>query len=317
MSAPFRNAVPATDAIPGLTVGIATRNRPDSLLRCLTSLTVIDDLIRDVIVVDDSSDPPIGDLLQRAPESVRSKLQFVEQPGARGPIVARNRMVQMAACDDVMLLDDDAYVIDAAAVRRALDVLRGHDKVGAVAFAQAEADGQPWHRAMQPAPVSYACYVPAYIGFAHFVKRQIFLELGGYAEALHFYGEEKDYCLRLLDAGYRVVYLPDALVAHVPDQSGRSPARYLRYVVRNDCLSALFNEPLPMALVTVPLRLRRYQTMSRKGGVADPDGLPWIRRELAAALPKLWSRRRPVRWSSILEWRRLRRTLPALEQAAG
>jgi GT2 family glycosyltransferase len=308
--------LPATDIEPGLTVGVATRNRPDALLRCLTSLAAIDDLIREVIVVDDSSDPPIGEVLQRAPDGVRQKLRFVEQPGARGPIVARNRMVQLASSEDVLLLDDDAYVLDAAAVRRALAVFRRDAKMGALAFAQAEADGRPWRPAMQPAPVDYACYVPAYIGFAHFVRRKVFLELGGYAEALHFYGEEKDYCLRLLDAGYRVAYLPDALVAHVPDMAGRSHARYLRYVVRNDCLSALFNEPWPLAMVTVPLRLRRYRVMSKKSGVADREGLRWIVGELAGALPKVWSSRRPVRWSSIREWRRLRRTLPALEQAA-
>jgi GT2 family glycosyltransferase len=146
------------------------------------------------------------------------------------------------------------------------------------------------------------------------LRRSVFLQLGGYTESFHFYGEEKDYCLRLLDAGYRVVYLPDALVAHVPDPSGRSHARYLRYVVRNDCLSALFNEPLPMALISVPLRLRRYRRMARSGGIADPDGLRWIVGELAAAVPRALATRKPVKWASILAWRRLRRTPPALHQ---
>lgn len=296
-----------------LSVGIATRNRAGSLLRCLASMALIDDLVSDIIVVDDSSDPPIGDRLQGAPPAVRSKLRFIEQPGAQGPIVARNTIMRLARNDAVMLLDDDAFVIDDRAVRNALSVLEQNPSVGAVACAQAEADGSPWPPAMQPSPAGYRCYVTAYIGFAHLVRRNVFLELGGYQESFHFYGEEKDYCLRLLNAGYDVVYLPDARVAHVPDPSGRSDSRYLRYVVRNDCLSALYNEPLPMALVTVPIRVTRYALMRRHGQVNDPGGLGWVVGELVALLPAVWRSRKPMRWTSMRRWRRLRRTWPAFD----
>lgn len=279
-------------------------------------MTLIDDLVSDIIVVDDSSDPPIGDMLGSAPAAIRSKLRFIEQPGAQGPIVARNTIVRLAINDAVMLLDDDAFVIDGRAVRNALRVLEQHPSVGAVACAQAEADGSPWPAAMQPSPAGYPCYVTAYIGFAHLLRRSVFLALGGYQESFHFYGEEKDYCLRLLNAGYDVVYLPDARVAHVPDPSGRSDARYLRYVVRNDCLSALYNEPLPMALVTVPIRVARYAVMRRHGQVKDPGGLRWVIGELIASLPAVWRTRKPMRWTSIRRWRRLRRMWPAFDPRA-
>src|SRR3989442_15841340 len=111
----------AIDAI-RLTVGVATRNRPQSLLRCLESIALIDDLVGEIIVVDDSSDPPIGLALRRVPETVRRKMRFIEQAGNLGPIVARNTMMRLAKNDCVLLLDDDAYVIDTGAVRRAVDV---------------------------------------------------------------------------------------------------------------------------------------------------------------------------------------------------
>ena len=298
---------------PTLTVGIATRNRPKALVRCLESIALIEDLVTEIIVVDDSSDPPIEAFLARVSPSIARKLRFIEQPGARGPIVARNTMMRLASNDCVLLLDDDAYVIDAEAVRRAVDVFVRNPDVGAVACAQAEADGSPWPAAMQPSPVAYVCYVAAYIGFAHLLRRTVFLALGGYQETFHFYGEEKDYCLRMLNARYDVVYLPDARVAHVPDPSGRSDSRYLRYVVRNDCLSALYNEPLLMTLLTVPVRLARYVAMRRHGRVADPGGLRWILGGLAAALPAVWRTRKPVRWASIRRWRQLRREWPAFE----
>lgn len=301
----------ATDAPFRLTVGITTHNRPHSLRRCLESTALIDDLATEVIVVDDSSDSPIGPTLCQIPKAIADKMRFIEQPDRQGYIVARNTIVRLAANDCVLLLDDDAYLIDAEAVRRAADILRRHPDVGAVACAQAEADGSPWPAVMQPSPVEYVCYVAAYIGFAHLLRRRVFLDLGGYRESFHFYGEEKDYCLRLLDAGYDVVYLPDARVAHVPDPSGRSDSRYLRYVVRNDCLSALYNEPLPIPFVTVPIRLARYAAMRRHGGVDDPGGLRWILGELVAALPGVWRDRKPITWASVRRWRRLRRAWPA------
>lgn len=299
-----------------LTVGITTRNRAGSLLRCLASITLIEDLVSEVIVVDDSSDPPIGEMLQQAPEPIRSRMRFIEQPDAPGPIVARNTIMRLASSDIVLNLDDDAFVIDGGAVRNALRVLEENPSVAAVACAQAEADGSPWPASMQPSPAGYPCYVPTFIGFAHVLRRAVFLELGGYHESFYFYGEEKDYCLRLLNAGYDVVYLPDARVAHVPDPSGRSHARYLRYVVRNDCLSALYNEPMPMAIVTVPIRVARYVAMRRHGHVKDPGGLRWVVGELVSSLPAIWRARKPMRWTSIRRWRRLRRTWPAFEPRA-
>jgi GT2 family glycosyltransferase len=294
-----------------LTVGIATRNRPRSLVRCLDSIALLGDLASEIIVVDDASNPPVRDGLTQVSSAVAGKVRLVEQADGVGYIAGRNTMARLAANDWLLFMDDDAYIIDADAVMQAMALLAKNPRVGAVACAQAEADGSRWPAAMQPSPVEYVCYVAAYIGFAHLLRRQVFLELGGYQESFQFYGEEKDYCLRLLNAGYDVVYLPDARVAHVPDPSGRSDQRYLRYVIRNDCLSAMYNEPLPLALVTVPFRLARYAAMRRHGHVNDPGGLKWICAELVAAMPRAWKDRRPIRWASIRKWRRLSRSWPA------
>lgn len=296
-----------------LTVGIATRNRPKALVRCLKSIALIDDMVTEIIVVDDASDSPVRAVLAQVPEDIARKIRLIELAGGLGCIVGRNQMMRLASNAAVLMLDDDAYIIDAGAVRRAIDVLLRHPEVAAVACAQAEADGSPWPAAMQPSPATYGCYVTAYIGCAALLRRSVFVELGGYQESFFFYGEEKDYCLRLMNAGYHVVYLPDALVAHVPDPSGRSDTRYLRYAVRNDCLSALYNEPLLMALVSVPLRLARYTAMRRQGRVTDVGGVRWILSELVRALPGVWRTRKPVRWVSIRRWRRLRRVWPPFE----
>ena len=301
---------------PPLTVGVTTKDRPEALVRCLSSLALLGDRVTEVIIVDDSSDPPVGeDLLQRVPAAIRVKARVVHQQGSLGYIVARNTIVRLAANDAVLLLDDDAHLIDAEAVDRGLAAFGEAPRVAAVGFSQAEADGRPWPVGMQPSRVRHPSFVTSFIGFAHLLRRSTFLSLGGYRELFHFYGEEKDYCMRLLAAGYGVVYFPDALVAHVPASAGRSDSRYLRYTVRNDCLCALFNEPWPVALLTVPVRLKRYAAMRRQLGVTDACGMTWILGELWRALPLLARERTPMPWRALRQWHRLHRAPLAFPDA--
>jgi GT2 family glycosyltransferase len=160
---------------------------------------------------------------------------------------------------------------------------------------------------MQPSQALFSCVVPSFIGFAHLLRREVFLALGGYQESFVYYGEEKDFCLRLLDGGYRTVYLPDARVAHVVDAGGRSQTRYLRFVVRNDCLNALYNDPLPRVLWTLPARYLLYFRMRHGWKIRDPWGWAWIARDLMRQIPHVTSRRRPVSAATLRTWRSLRR----------
>ena len=47
----------SAESRPRLSVGIATRNRAGSLLRCLASIALIDDLVSDIHAVQDGSYP--------------------------------------------------------------------------------------------------------------------------------------------------------------------------------------------------------------------------------------------------------------------
>jgi GT2 family glycosyltransferase len=294
-----------------LTVGVVTQNRPASLARCLASLAPLQDRLREVIVVDDTSDLPVADVLARAPASIANRLRLIRQTAREGYIVGRNTIMRLATTEYVLLMDDDAYLLGASGLKEALALMEQDAEVAAIGFAQAEADGRPWPPAMQPAPVSYRCRVASFIGFAHLLRRRTFHEVGGYREALHFYGEEKGLCAQFLSAGYQVVYMPDVLVAHVPDPAGRSTSRYLRYVVRNDCLFALYYLPWLATCVNLPVRLARYFLMRRVSPVRDPAGFFWIVWELILALPDAIRTRTPMTWPDVAEWRRLRRQPPA------
>jgi GT2 family glycosyltransferase len=212
-----------------------------------------------------------------------------------------------ASASAVLLMDDDAAILESEAIERALRLLDDDRQLGAIAFAQCDLTGARWDDRMQPDQSRVACYVAAFIGFAHLLRRDVFTLVGGYRESFEFYGEEKEFCLRLIEAGYRTVYLPDALVIHTPDPAGRSQQRYLRYVTRNDCLTALYNEPLRRVVWLLPARLVVYFRMRRAWKVHDPWGWAWILRDLSRNAGSVFRDRKPVSRETVDTWKRLRR----------
>ncbi len=290
-----------SDLAPRLTVGITTRSRSESLRRCVDSLRHIQHLEPEILVFDDASEVPAAEILNAHP-----RVRIIRDDRGPGNIVGRNALMKAARADMVLLLDDDAALLNGSSVERGMRIIHGDRQVGAVAFAQANADGTPWPERMQPGRGQAPRYVPAFIGFAHLLNRTLFLNLGGYRESFVFYGEEKEYCLRLLDRGHRVVYLPDALVVHAQDAAGRTPQRYVRYVTRNDCLHALYNEPMWRAMWLIPARLALYFRMRSQWKIDDPAGLRWIISELAKNAGPALRLRRPVSRQTLASWRRLR-----------
>lgn len=291
---------------PRLTIGIVTRDRFDALVRCLRSLHAVAHLTPEVLIYDDGSSPTVAERLSSVDVGVTVRLL-----GGRdsiGMIAGRNRLAREASAPAVLMLDDDAGLLSASAIESALQVLDNDPKVAAIGFAQGDRHGARWDDSMQPSRSHVSCYVPAFIGFAHLLRRDVFNALGGYREALGFYGEEKEFCLRLIEAGYRTVYLPDAIVMHEPDPGGRSPTRYLRAVTKNDCLNALYNEPLHRLVWVLPGRLYLYFRMRRSWKVDDPWGWAWVLRQLAANAGSVMRDRRPVSSQTLALWKRLQRS---------
>jgi GT2 family glycosyltransferase len=307
-----------SEVAPSLCVGVATRNRPQALLRCLRSLRLLQGMLAEVVVVDDGSDAPVeGPVRAALGAEAPPGLRFVRHPRSLNVAAARNRIAREASTPWLLNLDDDAFIVSAQAVREAMAVLERDPGVGAVAFAQGDELGVAYPPEAQGDPAREPCYIPAFVGFAELLRREAFLAVGGFSERMGINGEEKDCCLRLLDAGYRVVYLPGAVVGHVADQAGRDPRRYLHQTVRNTALGALYSEPFPLVLGGVALRLWRYFPMRRGWAVHDPGGFGRILGGLLKELPGVLRERRPVRWSTLRRWRQMTSAPPEPYPSSG
>jgi len=297
----------SVDVATQIAVGIVTCNREDSVLRCVRSLSRLGTLVREVIVVDNGSSKPVADWLSQADQLPDVPLRIIRLEGYLGPIAARNRIAEMASAELLLSLDDDTEILDPDAVQQAIAIILRDQTIGAVAFAQVAASGDPWPAEMQPAPVDYACRVPAFIGCAALLRLSVFVRLGGYRELLDYYGEEKEYCLRLLGADYSVVYLPSAGIAHLADPLGRSLQKYYRYYVRNDCMTALLNYPWPLALYVVLRRSALYHRIARRHlQLDDPGGRRWLWGQLTHHRSAILQQRKPLAWRTLLKWQSLK-----------
>lgn len=300
---------PTPDHALPLSVGICTRDRHGSLLRCLRSLRLAEGMIERVYVADDASAVPVEGAV-RAELGDDARVTVLRAATPVGPSAGRNRIARAAETPFILFLDDDAALLPGNAVADALAVLQADPSVAAVAFAQADEEGRLYPLGAQPSPATEPALVRTFIGFAHLVRTDALRAAGGYREILQIMGEERELTLRLLDAGYRVVYLPHAAVAHLADPAGRDARRFLHLTVRNDALSGLLNEPLPVAAAMLVPRLLRYFPMRRHWGGEDPGGFVRIVRALAQAAPRVRRERRAVRWSTLRAWMALRQSPP-------
>lgn len=229
---------------------------PDDTLGCVE--TVLQEPGVDVLVVDNGSRVPVGDLLACRVPGVRCVRNPVNLGYAGGANVGLRDALDHGA-DVVLLLNNDARVSRGAtaAACAALAADRRIAVVGAkvllredpsrlwlawgrvtwreslVALYGAEApDGPRW---------SVARDVEWVGGCAMWFRREALEQLGGFDEAFFAYHEEVDWCVRANRAGWRVVYRPEVVVTHTGRGSsgGRRSIRIRKYfAARNTVLFA-------------------------------------------------------------------------------
>jgi GT2 family glycosyltransferase len=200
-----------THSPPKITVVISVHNGAAQLERCLGTVTAQRADLHEVIVVDDGSTDRC-DAVARA-----AGCRLIRLDARRGISGARNAGAREAAGDVVAFIDADTTVEPgwAAALGRAFAdgaTLAG----GAVKWPEPRTlaewyqAGGRWHD-----ETARNGFLP-FVSGAHFViRRDVFLELGGFDELLPL-AEDLDLSLRAQLAGYSLSFVPEAGLVHWP-----------------------------------------------------------------------------------------------------
>ena len=206
-----------------VSVIINTYNRASNLKTALTALQFVRYAPFEVIVVNGPSTDDTLDVVRGFPDV---KLECCSETNLS---LSRNIGLAAAAGDVVAFLDDDAipepYWLDRILAAYGPDIsgvggyLKDHtgvtfqcrvvacDRFGRAHFF--DSDGSPGYRRI----LENGGY-PSPTGANVTFRRLDILEIGGFDETFHYYLDETDVCLRLFDAGRKVVFAPNAEVHH-------------------------------------------------------------------------------------------------------
>lgn len=226
---------------PQASIVITTRNRRDDLEKAVVSALAqkLEGGVETIVIDDGSTDGTSEMIAAKFPQ-----VRLHRSEASKGLIVQRNHGARLAIAPIIFSIDDDACFSTDNIVA---DVLKQFDlpAVGAVAIPFINVCQDP-DLIMQKAPdVSGEFVCSSYIGTAHALRRDLFLRLGGYREALFHQGEEGDYCLRMLDAGY-VVRLGRSDPIHHFESPRRDFRRMDLYGRRNNVLFGWHLVPAPI-----------------------------------------------------------------------
>jgi N-acetylglucosaminyl-diphospho-decaprenol L-rhamnosyltransferase len=238
--------------MPELATVVVTYDAMPYVERCLESLRSYE-----AVVVDHGSTDGTLDLVRgRFPE-----VRVVEQENL-GLAAGWNRGVRETSAPLVLILNADAWLVEDAGDRLA-SFAEEHERAGFVAPRLLNPDGTlqpsvrafptPWRLATEYlflrklAPGSKALNAFYGAGFGHDVVREIdfakgaafllrraaFEEVGPFDEAFFLFSEETDWCYRAHEAGWQVVFYPEAEAVHVGGASWRpESATFYREQVR-------------------------------------------------------------------------------------
>lgn len=254
-----------------LSIIIVSWNVRDLLYSCLATLQAGPDIAlqdhddkgkiaTEVIVVDNgSADGTVETVTSRFPW-----VQVIANHDNRGFTRANNQGLASSVGTYVLFLNPDTEVVGPA-LATMVQYLESHPTVGAVGPQLRYADGSlqssrrrfptfamalmestplawhlperlnPWARRyrLEDRPVRFdrAEQVDWVVGAALMTRRTVLDQIGGFDEGFFMYSEELDWCRRAVTAGWRIVYLPTAIIIHHEGKSSEQvvAARHIRF----------------------------------------------------------------------------------------
>ncbi|MEA2178992.1 MAG: hypothetical protein QOG77_2289 [Solirubrobacteraceae bacterium] len=276
---------------PSIGIVIATRDRRERLCATLARVQALPER-PPVVVVDDGSSDGTPDAVERRFPDV----EVARLPRPHGA-AARNAGVERLDTPYVAFSDDDSWWAPGA-LRRAVEVLEVHPRVAVLAarvLVGEEERLDPTCAAMASSPLAGAPGGPgrAVLGFVAcgaVVRREAFLEIGGFDGRYGVGGEEMRLAVQLASAGWELRYVPDVVAHHHPGTASPRPGRRAR-ALRNDLWTTWSSRPRRTAIRATArlVRAAGWRPATVVGLLAALRGTPWVLRERHVAPPAVES----------------------------
>ena len=222
-----------------LSVIILTWNSLDILKRCLSSIetsTTLNDY--EIIIIDNNSTDQTREFLKSI-DSIDS-YQIILNSHNRGVGPARNQGLRIAKGDYILILDVDTIVTNYS-IDKLVEYLEQNPKTGLVAPKLIDINSNLQFtcrkfptimtKLLRRIPFNFArellskeemynwdhddiIEVDYVIGACQLIRRSVIEKVGLLDEKIFYGPEDVDFCLRIWQAGYKVVYNPEAVIIH-------------------------------------------------------------------------------------------------------
>ncbi|MGZ3252851.1 MAG: glycosyltransferase family 2 protein [Burkholderiaceae bacterium] len=277
-----------TDISKLVSVVVLTHNRSAELQRTLEHLLALPE--RPAIVVVDNASFDFTSKMVKTHFPEVKLISLKQNIGA----AARNIGVQRVETPYVAFCDDDTWW-EAGALVKAIDIFNTYPSVAVLCARvlvgpEDKEDPASVEMAHSPLPTEHLPG-PALLGFlagASVVRRQAFIEVGGYEPKFFIGGEEALLTLDLAAKGWHIVYVPELVVHHYPssqrDTNGRN-----KILVRNALWVAWMRLPFLLALQqTFEILRYAYQSKVFNAGLFSAiRALPWVIRKRQILPPEV------------------------------
>lgn len=265
-----------------ITIGIATRNRSRLLEKAINSAIAQSYPDKRIVVFDDASCDETPSLQVKYPA-----VAWIWAEHPQGDMVARNTMMREAGTDYYLSLDDDAWFIEGDEIAQAVRQIENHPDAAAIAYDILSPDRPE----QQPRTEPYRTHM--YVGCGHMLRLSAAKAAGYYLLAPGSYGsEEKDLCIRLLDLGHQILYLPGVHIWHDKTTMARDLTAQHRSGVCNDLVFTLRRCPSPLVWPLLPSKVLSHLHFALKRRLIWPSiqGV-WL---FLRSAPQVMPTRQPV-----------------------
>lgn len=209
--------------MPRISLVVATVGRTAELARFLVHLSAQSYRDVELIIVDQNPDERLQPILT----PYRSRFQVAHLRSERGVSRARNLGLKRISGDIVAFPDDDCWYGDAELLARVAAFLASHPQWDGLNAIARDEDGMPIdpRAGSQAARLTRRNVCFSWMTYAFFLTRRVIEKVGGFDETLGpgsgsilGAGEDADYLLRSIGAGFAIRYEPSLAVNHPSDR---------------------------------------------------------------------------------------------------
>jgi GT2 family glycosyltransferase len=232
---------------------------------------------------------------------------------------ARNAGVAAAKGEIVVTIDNDVLLMTPEDVRKAVEIFEAHPSVACVNFKILDAAGnlstRDWCHPRDWRRFADQEFLTDYVleGASAF-RREAFERVGGYWAPLFLGHEGLELALRMLDAGYDLLYAPRIRVTHLVSAEARPSARIYYTFTRNSIWVALRTHRPFAAARAIANDLALMAFSSVRAG-RSRDCLRGIRDGLRG-LPRAVASRHPLSRATYRRLREIRSFQPSVIEKA-